>query len=112
MDNGPIRTQTAREHYSREVPSRQLDERPAVEGSQRNAESRARLRCYCLGVGDVFFVGALEVFDVAMVEVPDTGGDFVDEIVIVSDQKDGALVFLEGEVEGVDGLEIRSEERP
>src|ERR1017187_5724384 len=106
MDNGPIRTQTAREHYSREVPSRQLDERPAVEGSQRNAESRARLRCYCLGVGDVFFVGALEVFDVAMVEVPDTGGDFVDQIVIVGDQKDGALVFLEGEVEGVDGLEI------
>ena len=80
--------------------------RPAVEGSHRNAESRRRLRCHCLGVGDVFFVGALEVFDVAVVEVPDAGGDFVDQIVIVGDQQHGTRVLLEGEVEGVDGLEI------
>ena len=51
-----------------------------------------------MGVGDVFFVRALEVFDFAVVEVPDAGGDFVDQIVIVGDEEDGAFVLLEGEV--------------
>jgi len=33
-----------------------------------------------------FLVGALEVFDAFVIEVPDSGGYFIDQIVIVSDQ--------------------------
>jgi hypothetical protein len=41
-----------------------------------------------------------------VVEVPDSGGDFVDQIVIMGHQKHRAFVLLEREVEGVNGLEI------
>src|ERR1039457_6863944 len=41
-----------------------------------------------------------------MIEVPDAGSHFVDQVVIVGDQQHRALVLLEREVEGVDGLQI------
>jgi len=42
------------------------------------------LRGFFLGVGQVLFVGALEVFDFAAFEMPNAGGDFVDDVVVVS----------------------------
>ena len=42
----------------------------------------------------------------AAVEVPDGGGDLVDEVEVVGDEQDGALGFLQGEVEGVAGFEV------
>ena len=53
-----------------------------------------------------FLVGAVEVFDAALVEVPEAGGYFVDQVVVVGNQKDRSLVALEGDVEGVDGFEV------
>ncbi len=41
------------------------------------------LRGLFFGVGDEFFVGAFEVVDLAVAEVPDAGGYFVDYIVVV-----------------------------
>jgi hypothetical protein len=38
--------------------------------------------------------------------MPDAGGDFFDEVVIVGDEQDGALVFLQRDVEGVDGFQV------
>lgn len=43
----------------------------------------------------VLLVGALEVGDLVIVlEVPDAGSDFVDQIVVVRDQQDCALIAL------------------
>jgi hypothetical protein len=38
--------------------------------------------------------------------VPDAGGDFVDQVVVVGDEEDGALVLLEGDVKRVDGFQV------
>ena len=51
-------------------------------------------------------VGTMEVFDCAVLEMPEAGGDFVDEVVVVGDEKDGAFVALEGDVKGVDGFQV------
>ena len=42
----------------------------------------------------------------AALEVPDAGAGFFDEVLVVGDEEDGALVFLHGLVEGVDGFEV------
>ena len=59
-----------------------------------------------MGVGYEFFVGAFEVVDFAALEMPDTGGYFVDYVVVVGYQEDSAVVTLQADVEGVDGFEI------
>src|ERR1700722_4874025 len=53
------------------------------------------------------FVGALEIFDAAVVEDPQTRRHFVDQVVIVGDQKDRALVRLQRDVERVDGFKVK-----
>src|SRR5437868_12149908 len=67
----------------------------------------ARLRRLLLCVSDVLIVGALEVFDAAAIEAPDTRGDFFDQIVIMADQQDRAIVLLQRDVQGVDRFEIQ-----
>ena len=47
---------------------------------------------------------ALEVFDFAAFEVPDAYGNLVDNIVIVGHEEDGAIVFLQRDVERLDGF--------
>ena len=42
----------------------------------------------------------------AVFEDPQAGGDFVDEVVVVGDQQDGAFITLQRDVERVDGFEI------
>src|SRR5271170_7166173 len=54
----------------------------------------------------VFLVGALEVFDGALVEVPDARCDFVDEVVIVGDEQHRAFILLKRDIEGIDGFEV------
>ena len=54
------------------------------------------------------FVGALEVFDPALVEVPEAGGYLVDEVVVAGDYRDRSLIALEGDVEGIDGFEVEA----
>src|ERR1700730_11972449 len=56
------------------------------------------LRRFFLGVGQVFFVGALEIFDFSVFEVPDAGGHFVDYVVIVRYEQNGAVVLLQRDV--------------
>ena len=51
-------------------------------------------------------VGALEIFDAAVMKDPETRGDFVDQVVVVRDQQDRALVALQRDVESVDGFEV------
>src|SRR5215469_5345393 len=41
-----------------------------------------------------------------VLEVPDTGCDLIDQIVIVGDQQHGPLVSLQGNVQRVDRLEV------
>src|SRR5580704_14460633 len=58
--------------------------------------------------GLVFLVRALEVGDlVVALEVPDAGCHLVDQIVIVSYQKDRSLITLQGNVQRVDGFQIQ-----
>jgi hypothetical protein len=40
-----------------------------------------------------------------LVEVPEAGSYFIDEVVVVGDQQHRSLVALEGYVEGVDGFD-------
>src|SRR5580692_8199398 len=56
----------------------------------------------------IFLICAFEVGDaVVALEVPDTGSDFVDQIVIVAYQEDCSLITLKRNVERVDGFEIQ-----
>src|SRR5580704_18668034 len=59
------------------------------------------------GCGHVFLVRSLEVLNRALIEVPDPGGYFIDEIVIVRYQQNRALIALDGDVERVDGLQVQ-----
>jgi len=63
-----------------------------------------RLRAF--GCGFEVFVGALEIFDFAALEMPDAGGDFIEDVFVVSDEKDCASYF-QGDVERVVGFEAR-----
>src|ERR1035437_997845 len=100
------KTRRRREERQRQKSAEEAESTSAFGPDGWGRKPRSRLRRFFLRVGHVFFVRALEVFDFAVVEVPDAGGDFVDQIVIVGDQDHRALVLLEREVEGVDGLEI------
>ena len=53
-----------------------------------------------------FFVRALEVFDPIRRNTPDTRGRFFQQIVIVRDQEQRTRIFLQRDVESVDGFEI------
>src|SRR5664279_2073483 len=59
------------------------------------------------GYCDVLFVRTLEVFDSAVLEVPDSRRNFVDQVVIVCHQQDRALVALNRDVQGIDGFQIK-----
>ena len=61
---------------------------------------------FSFGVGYELFVGAFEVVDFTVTEMPDACGDFIDDVVVVGDQEDSAVLALERDVEGVDGLEV------
>jgi len=50
--------------------------------SRRAAHNQTATKLF-LGVGQVLFVRAFEVFDFAAFEMPDAGGDFVDDVVVV-----------------------------
>ena len=64
-------------------------------------------RLDCDGCRLVVLISSLEVGDlVVALEVPDAGGDFVDQIMIVGDQKNRPLIALQGDVEGVDGFKV------
>ncbi len=57
--------------------------------------------------GLIFRVCALEVGNlVVALKVPDSGGHFVDQVFVVSDQKDGSLIALQRNVERVDRFEV------
>ena len=49
---------------------------------------------------------ALKVLDFVIVKIPDTGGDFIDQVLIVGDQEDGTFIFLERLIQCVDGFQI------
>jgi len=57
-------------------------------------------------VGEEVGVRTLEIVDVAVIEVPDARGNFVEKVVVVGDEEDGAFVFLQRDIERVDGFEI------
>src|ERR1035437_5794391 len=100
------KTRRRREERQRQTSAEKAEKTAAFGPDWLGPRGGCRLRGFFVRVGHVFFVRALEVFDFAVVEMPDAGGDFVDQIVIVGDQEHRALVLLEREVEGVDGLEI------
>jgi hypothetical protein len=52
------------------------------------------------------FVGALEIDDPAVLEVPHAGADFFEQVFVVGDQQHRAVVFLKRDVERVDRLEV------
>ena len=57
-------------------------------------------------VGKEVGVRAPEIVNVTMIEVPDARGDFVEKVVVVCDEEDGAVVFLQRDIERVDGFEV------
>src|SRR5258707_10974349 len=54
----------------------------------------------------IVLIRALEIFDRVVIEVPDSGGDFVDQVVVVGHQQHRALIALKRDVQSVDGFEI------
>src|SRR5580704_1552068 len=71
----------------------------SVEGSRKQVEAGGSLLDslggFGFGIGHEFFVGAFEVVDFAVAEMPDPRSYFIDDIVVVGDQEDGAVVALE-----------------
>src|SRR5579871_1230495 len=64
------------------------------------------LRCFAFLVGQEVRVRPLEVVDVAVIERPDARGHFVEQIVVMGDEENGAFVFLQRDVQRVDRFEI------
>ncbi len=58
------------------------------------------------GCRHVFLVRSLEVFDRALIEVPDPRRHLIDQIVIVGHQQHRALIALDGDVQRIDRLQI------
>ena len=56
------------------------------------------LRGFFFGCGYKFGVRTFEVFDFARVEMPDAGGDLVYYVVVVGDEQDRAVIFLQRDV--------------
>src|SRR5216684_8173848 len=54
----------------------------------------------------IVLIRALEVFDRVVIEVPDSGGDLVDQIVVMGDQQHRALIALKRDVQSVDRFKI------
>ena len=52
------------------------------------------LRSFFLGVDEVVGVGTFEVFDFAVFEMPDAGGDFIKDVFVMGDEQDCAVVLL------------------
>ncbi len=61
---------------------------------------------FLFDVGEVIGVGAFEILDAAVFEIPDARGDFVDHVVVVRDEQHGAIVFLQRDIQRVDGFEV------
>src|ERR1017187_2800791 len=51
-------------------------------------------------------VRSLKIFKSILFEVPQARRYFIDQIVVVGDQQDGAFVALEGDIERVDGFKV------
>ena len=60
-----------------------------------------------LRVCQILLVRAFEVLDLPALEMPDARGDFVDDVVVVGYQQDRAFIFLQGDVERVDGFQVQ-----
>src|SRR5205814_4758009 len=59
------------------------------------------------GLREELRVSALEIFDPAMFEVPYSGCHFVDHVMIMSDQEQGAGIPLQRDIQGIDGFQIQ-----
>src|SRR5450755_1572295 len=62
---------------------------------------------FALGVGQEVFVLAFEIVDFAFAEVPDAGSDFIEDVFVVSYEQNSAFVFLQGDVQSVDGFQVQ-----
>ena len=54
-----------------------------------------------------FLVAALEVRDAAALELPDARADFLEQVLVVRHEQDGALELLQRDVQRVDRLEVQ-----
>ena len=57
--------------------------------------------------GKVIGIWTLKVLHGSMVEVPDAGSDFIDDIVVMRDYEHRSFVLLQGDVQGVDRFQIQ-----
>jgi hypothetical protein len=57
--------------------------------------TRGGQRRFALQLKQEVLVRTLEIFNVAMIEIPKPGCYFVDYVVVVRDQQDGALELLQ-----------------
>src|SRR5258705_4798809 len=64
------------------------------------------LRGFALLIREEIGVRTLEIVDMAVIEMPDAGGNFVEKVVVVGDEENGAFIALERDVERVNGFEI------
>src|SRR5215467_7805045 len=58
------------------------------------------------GLSEELLVGSLEVLQAVVLEIPDSSGHFIDHIVIVSYEEQGARITLKRDIEGVDRFQI------
>ena len=64
-------------------------------------------RGFLLSIVDILHVRALEVFDTSALEMPDPRRHLLNQVMVVRNQHHGSSVLLQGDVEGVDGLEVQ-----
>jgi hypothetical protein len=73
-------------------------------GQEHGCAARDLLGGFFFCGGYEFRVRSFEVFDLARVEMPDAGGYFVDYVMVVGDEQHRPVVFLQRDVERVDGF--------
>src|SRR5579859_2446800 len=60
-----------------------------------------------LRVRQILRVNTLEVLNASIFEMPDPRSDFVDDVIVVCYQQDSPFICLQGNVEGIDGLQVQ-----
>src|SRR3984893_6318728 len=93
------KTETGQAYHWRECASR------CSSAVARN--SGVGLACFALGLELELFVSSLAIFDLAVLEMPDAGSNFVEHIFVVGHQQHRTIIFLQRDVQSIDGFQVQ-----
>ena len=73
---------------------------------EKRISSQLALRRFLFRVNLILRIRSLEIFDAAVLEMPDACGNLIDHIVIVRHQQHRPKIFLQRNIQRVDRFEV------